>query len=110
MERADRRKLQDNRNHRPAPPPPNCPTPNTLRVRWALLSASEEALSPSRLPAAPGSHQLPVAAPGSLRETSRVPVPRPALGRPVPGTPLAHVLRCQPTERLESPLYRRHPV
>lgn len=50
----------------------NCPTPNTLQVRWALLSASEEALSPSRLPAAPGSHQLPVAAPGSLRETSGV--------------------------------------
>ena len=40
----------------------NCPAPNTLRMRWALLSASEEALSPSRLPTAPGSHQLPVAA------------------------------------------------
>lgn len=30
-----------------------CPAPNKLQVRWALLSASEEVLSPSRLPAAP---------------------------------------------------------
>lgn len=92
----------------------NCPAPNMLQVRWALLSASEEALSPSRLPAAPGSHQLPVAAPGSLRDTTGVRAGSQSHGLSWAGQSwaLCELMYCgaSPLWGLESPLYRRHPV